>query len=37
MKKAYKKIEKLAKRGDQHDIMDALKLLTNAYMEMCYS
>ena len=31
----YKKIEELAKRGEQHDIMDALRLLTVAYMDMC--
>ena len=35
MQKVSKKIEKLAMRGEQHDIMDALRLLTNAYMDMC--
>ena len=35
MQKVSKKIEELAKRGEKHDIMDALRLLTNAYMEMC--
>jgi hypothetical protein len=30
-----KTIEKLAKRGEQHDIIDALRLLTVAYMDMC--
>ena len=35
MKKVSKKIEKLAMRGEQHDVMDALRLLTNAYIEMC--
>lgn len=30
-----KGIEKLAKRGEQYDIMDALRLLTMAYMDMC--
>lgn len=29
-----KTIEQLAKRGEQHDVMDALRLLTNAYIEM---
>ena len=28
-------IEELAKRGEQHDVMDALRLLTKAYIEMC--
>jgi hypothetical protein len=28
-------IRELAKRGEQHDVMDALRLLTNAYIEMC--
>ena len=32
----YKKIEELAKRGEQHDIMDALRLLTKAYMEIFF-
>ena len=35
MKKVSKKIEKLAKRGEQHDVMDALRLLTTAYIDMC--
>jgi hypothetical protein len=35
MKKIPKKIEKLAMRGEQHDVIDALRLLTNAYIEMC--
>ena len=35
MKKVSKKIVKLAMRGEQHDVMDALRLLTNAYIEMC--
>jgi len=30
-----KGIEKLAKRGERHDIVDALKLLVQAYMDMC--
>ncbi len=28
-------IEKLAKLGEQHDIMDALRLLSEAYINMC--
>ena len=28
-------IKELAKRGEQHDVMDALRLLANAYMDMC--
>ena len=28
-------IEEYAKRGEQHDVVDALKLLTQAYMDMC--
>ena len=28
-------IEQLAKKGEQHDVMDALRLLTKAYIEMC--
>ena len=35
MKKVSKKIAKWAKRGEQHDVMDALRLLTNAYIDMC--
>ena len=30
-----KKMEELAQRGEQHDIMDALRLLTVAYIDMC--
>ena len=30
MKKVSKKIKELAKRGERHDVMDALRLLTNA-------
>ena len=28
-------IKQLAKKGEQHDVMDALRLLTKAYIEMC--
>ena len=35
MDNGIKTIEQLAKRGEQHDIMDALRLLTVAYMDMC--
>ena len=35
MDNGIKTIEKLAKRGEQHDIMDALRLLTEAYISMC--
>ena len=35
MDNGIKTIEKLAKRGEQHDIVDALKLLVQAYMDMC--
>lgn len=35
MDNGIKTIEKLAKRGEQHDIMDALRLLTEAYINMC--
>ena len=35
MDNRIKAIEKLAKRGEQHDIMDALRLLTEAYINMC--
>ena len=35
MKKVSKKIKELAKRGERHDVMDALGLLTNAYIDMC--
>lgn len=35
MDNRIKAIEKLAKRGEQHDIMDALRLLTEAYISMC--
>ena len=35
MHKVPKKIGKLAKRGELYDIIDALRLLTVAYMDMC--
>ena len=35
MKKQIETIEELATRGEQHEIMDALRLLTVAYMDMC--
>ena len=28
-------IKELAKRGENHDIIDALRLLTEAYIQMC--
>ena len=28
-------IKELAKRGEQHDAMNALRLPANAYMDMC--
>jgi hypothetical protein len=35
MRLKMKGIEKLAKRGEQYNIMDALRLLTEAYISMC--
>ena len=35
MKVRMKTIEELATRGERHDIVDALKLLVQAYMDMC--
>jgi hypothetical protein len=35
MAKESRLISELAKRGEQYDVMHALRLLTNAYMDMC--
>ena len=35
MGKQSQTIKELAKRGEQHDVMDALRLLTDAYVSMC--